>query len=139
MDQYHLIEPSSQIHMQFEDLNLIARILIQSNLADAKHVVRAEEFRNESQNFFGQFYILRLLGINAKPAKMGQTKFGSSLRLMLGELTEIIIEAGGGTAVEPGPERLLANGLAPGELELKIIIRHAADHVGVGFDVVHWH
>jgi len=56
---------------------------------------------------------------------------------MLGELTEVIMKSGWRTAIESGPERRLANRLATGKLQLDVIVGHAANHVGVRFDVVH--
>ncbi len=50
---------------------------------------------------------------------------------------EIIVKAGGRTAVEARPERRFANRLAAGERHAFVIVRRAADHVGVGFDVAH--
>src|SRR6266850_2301935 len=68
---------------------------------------------------------------------MRQTEFGGPLRFVLGELAEIIIETGGGTAVEPRPECRLADSLATGGRHPHIIISDPADHVGVRFDVAH--
>ena len=50
---------------------------------------------------------------------------------------KIIVKSGGRTAVEARPERRFANRLATGERHAFVIIRRAADHVGVRFDVFH--
>ena len=68
---------------------------------------------------------------------MRQAEFGGALRLVLGQLAKIIVKAGGRTAVEARPERRFANRLATGDGHALVIVRDAADHVGVRFDVAH--
>src|SRR5665213_394969 len=68
---------------------------------------------------------------------MFHAELGGALRLEIGELAEIIIKTGHATAVEGRPERRFADGRAAGERHAFIIVRRAADHMGVGFDVFH--
>ena len=68
---------------------------------------------------------------------MLDAKFGGALWFVLGELAEIIKKAGGRTAVEARPERGFADGRAAGKCHALVIVRRAADHVGVRFYVAH--
>src|SRR6266849_5214737 len=68
---------------------------------------------------------------------MRQTEFGRALRLVLGELREIIEKAGRRTTVEAGPEGRFADGGASGGDHVAVIVGDAADHVGMRLDVTH--
>jgi hypothetical protein len=70
---------------------------------------------------------------------MFQAELRRALRLVLGELAEIIVKAVHGTAIKTRPERRFADGFAAGERHALVIIRRAADHVGVRFNVTHNH
>ena len=96
-----------------------------------------EKFRDQRDDFLGELHVLGFLGIDAEPAEMFQAELGRALRLVLGELAKIIVKAVGGTAVKAGPERRFANGFATGDGHAFVIVRDAADHVGMRLDVSH--
>ena len=54
---------------------------------------------------------------------MFQAELRRALRFVLGELAEIIVKAGGGTAVEARPERRFADRLAAGDRHAFVIVR----------------
>src|SRR3954468_12157577 len=68
---------------------------------------------------------------------MGQTKFRRAFGFVLGELTEIIVEAIYRTAIEPCPKSRFTDGLTTGGDDFYIIVSGSADHMSVGFDVTH--
>ena len=98
---------------------------------------RSEELRDEGEHVVGEFHVLGFLGIDAEPGEMRQAELGGAFGFVLGELAEVVAKAGGGTAVEARPEGRFANGLAAGHGQREVIVRDAADHVGVGFDEAH--
>ena len=98
---------------------------------------RSRNFGNQRDDFLGELHVLGFLGIDAEPAEMFQAELRGALRLVLGELAEIIVKAVGGTAVKARPKRRFADRLATGQRHALVIVRDAADHVGMGFDVAH--
>ncbi len=68
---------------------------------------------------------------------MGKAEFGCALWLIVGQLAEVVAEAFDAAAVEAGPESGLAYCSASGGDHGFIVVRGAADHVGVWFDVTH--
>src|ERR1700722_16872833 len=68
---------------------------------------------------------------------MSQAELGGAFRLVLGQLGKIIKKSRRAATVEARPERRLANRLAARQRHALVIVRDAADHVGVRFDVVH--
>ena len=59
------------------------------------------------------------------------------VRLVLGELAEVVAEPLRPRAVEPRPERRLADHHAAGQGHPLVVVGGAGDHVDVGVDVVH--
>ena len=59
------------------------------------------------------------------------------LRLDVGQMAEVIGEAGGGGAIVPGPERRLGDGDDAGAGHVEVVVGRAADAVDVGVDVLH--
>src|SRR6202453_3492215 len=68
---------------------------------------------------------------------MRQPEFLRALRLILRELAEIIVKTIRAAPVEAGPECRFADGGASAGDHPDVIIRDAADHVCVGFDIAH--
>src|ERR1051326_7409844 len=123
--------------MHFEHAHLIARIFVQSDFSDAKDVRALKESRNNCNDLFSQFHVLRFLRIDAEPREMRQTEFRRALGLMLRKLAKVIVKAIRRAAIESRPERRFANRLATRDRHSHIIIRDPADHVRVRFDVFH--
>ena len=123
--------------MPLEHLEFIARILVQPDLADAEHRGPFEKLRDDPDNLLRKLRVLGLLRVDAQPAKMRQPKLRRALRLVVGELAEVVVEAVDGRAVEARPEGRLAHGGAPGGDHVLIVVSRAADHVAVRFDVAH--
>src|SRR6185312_1482665 len=80
---------------------------------------------------------LSFFGIDTKPAKMFQAKFRGAFWFMFGELRKVIVKALDCAAVEACPECRFANRFASGQRHTFVIIRRAADHVSMWFDVSH--
>ena len=68
---------------------------------------------------------------------MRQAELRRALRLEVGELAEVIVEALRAAAIEARPERRLTNRGAARRGHRDVIVRDAADHVSVRFDVAH--
>src|SRR5215469_1889378 len=68
---------------------------------------------------------------------MRQTELGGAFWLVLGELAKIVAKAVNRTAIKSRPERWFANRGTAGQCHVDVIIRDAADHVGMRFDVAH--
>jgi hypothetical protein len=73
----------------------------------------------------------------ATPKAAAGAHVGGAFGFVICELAKIIVKAVYTAAIEACPECRLANCLTSGEREFFIIIRRAADHVRVGFDVFH--
>jgi len=91
VDEDELIISRREVHVHLQNLHFIARILVLADFADSQHIGTVEKFRDERDDLPGQRHILRLLGIDAKPGEMGQAEPRGPLRLMLGQLAEIIV------------------------------------------------
>ena len=137
VDENHLVLSRREVHVHFQHLHFIARIFVQPDFANPEHVGFVEEFGDQRDDVRGQFDVLGFLRVNAQPGEMRQSELRGAIRLMLGQLAEVIVEAVGGRTVKAGPERRLANSLATGGDHGPIIVGRPADHVSVGFDVSH--
>ena len=82
--------------------------------------------------------VLGFLGVDAQPGIMRMPNWAAPFGLDFGEVAEVIAEALGGAAIEPGPERRLADGDAAALGHAMIVVGDARDHVDVGVDVG-WH
>jgi len=137
VDENELMVPGGEVRVHFEDLEFVPRVLVEPDFADAQDVRTVEELRNQGDDVFGQLDVLGFLGIDAEPGKMGEAEPGGALRLVFGELPEIVLKPGRRPAVEARPERRLANGPASRQRHVRVIVGDAADHVGVGFEIAH--
>ena len=137
MHQNQLLVPRCKIYVHFQDFQFIAGIFVQANLADAQDIPSLQELGNDRNDFFRELYIFGFFGIDAQPRKMRKAELCRPLWLMLGQLTKIIMKSIDGTAIESRPKRGLAHRLAACGGDFDVVIRDAADHVGVRFDVSH--
>ena len=96
VNQNHLIMPCREVHVHFQHLHFVARILVQPDFTDAEHVGLVEEFWDQGDDIRGQRDVLGLLGVDAQPCEMRQAKFRGPLRLVLGQLAEVIVKTIGG-------------------------------------------
>ena len=126
-----------EVHVHLEHAQLVARILVQPDLADPEHAGPVEELRDDPDDILGELHILGFLGVDAEPAEVRQAVLGGTGRLVFGELAEVVAEAVHRRAVVAGPEGGFAYGGAAGGDHVEVVIRGAADHVAVGFDVAH--
>src|SRR5439155_20357448 len=101
------------VHVFLEDGRLVAGILVEADLADAKDVRPVEKLGDEGDDFAGEGDVLRLLGVDAQPGVMADAELRSPLRFELGEMAEVVAEALRRAAVEPGPKRRLRPRHAP--------------------------
>ena len=126
-----------EVHVHLEHGDLVPRVLVQADLADPEHVRAVEELGDDADDVRGERDVLRFLRIDAQPAEVRQSVACGAGGLEFGELTEIVAEAVDRGAVESGPERGLADGGTAGGDHVDVVVRRAADHVAVGFDVAH--
>ena len=126
-----------QVDVLLEDGRLVARVLVQADLADAEDVRPVEELGDQGDDLARQRDVLGLLGVDAQPAVVADAELGGPLRLDLGEVAEVIAEALGGAAIEAGPEGRLADGDAAALGHAVVVVGDAGDHVDVRVDVVH--
>ena len=68
-------------------------VLVQADLADAQHVRPLEKLGDHRDHFAREADVLRLLGVDAQPAVMLDVELRRPLRLVLGELAEVIVKA----------------------------------------------
>ena len=137
VDKNHLAVLHRELHMLLENHDLVPAVFVQPDFADAEHVGPVEKRGNHRQHLVGQREILSLLGIEAKPRKVRQAELRGAARLVIGQLAEVVAETLGGTAIKAGPERRFAHRAATGCDHRGIVVRDAADHVGVRLDVTH--
>src|SRR5690349_13570133 len=114
VDEDELVMLHGQVDVALEYSHLVDGVLIEPNLTNAEHRWPIQEFRNEIQNLLPQHHVLRFLGINAKPAEMGQPVFSRALWFEVGKLAKVIVKALHTAAVEPRPKSRLAYGCTPG-------------------------
>ena len=69
--------------------------------------------------------------------EMRQPELRRALRLVVGELAKVIVKALHAAAIEARPKRRLAHRAAARGDHRLVVVRDAADHVAVRFDVAH--
>ena len=137
MDENGKITVEGELDMFLEDGEFAAGVLVQADFSDSKDGGFVEKFRDDRHDLTGKSRVFSFLWIDAEPAEMGDSVFGRALWFVVGELAVVVEESGGRRAVESGPEGGLANGGAAGHRQFFVVIRGAADHVGMRFDVFH--
>ena len=133
----HLVILHREGDVLLEHLHLIARVLVEADFADAEHRRGFQKFWDEREDVGGERHVFRLLRIDAEPRVMRQAVLGGALGLMLRQLAEVVVEAIGRLAVEARPESWLADRRAAREDHRLVVIRGAAHHVAVWFDIAH--
>ena len=121
--------------MCVEDLELVARVLVEADLADPEHALAREELRDELDDLAREDRVLRLLRIDAEPGVVADAVLRRPLRLEVGELAEVVVEALRTRAVVPRPERRLRDRHAPRQRHALVVVGRAAHHVDMGVDV----
>jgi hypothetical protein len=137
VDEYRKIVVESDLHMFLENLQLRAGVFVQADFSDSKHIVFLDEIGNQRHHFAGEYRIVRLLGVDAEPAKVLDTESGGSLGFVFRELAEIVVKSIRRGAVVTRPERRFTEDFTASKSEFFVVIRRAADHVSVRFNV--WH
>jgi hypothetical protein len=137
MDEDELVEAVGEVDVHFEDFEFVTGIFIEADFADAEDIWPGDEVWDDGDDFGSELEIFGFLGVDTEPGEVGEAEFCGALWFVLGELGEVIMEPVDGAAVEAGPERGFADGLAAGGDHFEVVVGGAADHVGVGFDVVH--
>jgi hypothetical protein len=137
VDEHELVVVLRNLHVLLEDPELVAAVFVEADLADAEDAGFVDELGDEGDDVVRQLQILRFLRIDAQPAVVLDAELGGALRLILGDLAEVVVEAVGAGTVKACPEGGFADGLTTGDGHALVVVRGAADHVAVGFDVVH--
>ena len=83
--------------------DLVARDAVHADLADAEHRRALEILRNPTQHLDRDLPIVRLLRVHADPRVVLHAVLRRALRLELGQLLEVVLEAVGRAAIPPGP------------------------------------
>ena len=100
----------SEVNVHFEHFHLVARILVQPDLADADHVRTFEKFRDERDDVAREFHVLGLFGIDAKPTEVWQAELRGALGFVFSQLAEVVVKPVRRTAIKARPECRLTNG-----------------------------
>ena len=116
--------------------DLVARVLVQPDLADAEHARVVEQRGDELDHLARQLDVLGFLGVDAEPAVVVDAVLRGALRLEVGELLEVGRE-GLGRPVVARPERRLRDQPAAGERQVLVIVRRARAHMGMDLEVLH--
>ena len=111
--------------------------LVQADLADAQHAGAVEKLGQQGDHFAGEGDVFGLLGVDAHPSIVADAVVGGALRLPLGELAEVVVEAADAGAVVAHPEGRLAHGHAAGLGHGLEVVGGAGGDVNVGVDEVH--
>ena len=83
VDEDQLVGPDGQVEVLQEDGRLVARVLVEADLADAQHAGPVEELGDHRDHLARQRDVLGLLGVDAQPAVMldavtAAARFGSN-------------------------------------------------------------
>ena len=79
MDQDHLVVIGGELEVGFEDLELVAAVLVQADLADPEDALALEELGDDVEDLAGEDGILGLLRIDAEPGVVGDAVLGGPL------------------------------------------------------------
>ncbi len=120
-----------------EDGRLVARVLVQPDLADPKHAGPVEELGDHGDHLARQSDVLGLLGIDAQPRVVRDAVGGGAAGLVVGQLAEVVAESLHARPIEARPERRLADHHAAGQGHALVVVGGAGHHVDVGVDVLH--
>ena len=124
--------------MHFEHLHFVAAEFLFKPISPMPSTLgRSRNFGNDGDDFLRELHVLGFLGVDAKPAEMRQAELRGALRLVLGELAEIIVESRAPNCGRSPPRTPVRKPPAQPAVAMRVIVRDAADHVGVGFDVAH--
>ncbi len=137
VDEDELVVIDGELDVFLEDEDFVAGILVETDFSDAEHVGFLEELGDDGEDFSGEGDVFGLFGVDAEPGEMREPELGGAFGFVVGELAEIVAETFDAASVEAGPEGGFANGGASGGDHGFVVVRGAADHVGVGFDVTH--
>ena len=137
VDENLLVGLHGQLDVLQKHGRLVARVLVEPDLADAQHARPVEKLRDHRDHFARQRDVLRLLGVDAQPGEMLNAVPAGPLRLERRELLEVVAKPVDAAAVVAGPKRRLAHRHAAHLGERLVVVRRPRDHVDVGVDVVH--
>ena len=121
--------------MRFEDLHLVARIFIESNLADAEHARTIEKLWDERDDFAREDGIFRFLRIDAEPGVMSNAVLRGALGLEVGELPEVVLKSFGRRSIVARPKCWLRNRNTSGERHALVVVGGATHHVNMWIDI----
>ena len=102
--EHHQVARGCKFEMRFEDLHLVARIFIESNLADAEHARTIEKLWDERDDFAREDGIFRFLRIDAEPGVMSNAVLRGALGLEVGELPEVVLKSFGRRSIVARPK-----------------------------------
>lgn len=108
MDE-ELVGAGGEVDVHFQDADFVAGVLVEADFADAQDA-RAVEELGMSEITSSASRVSSDLGVDAEPAVVGNAVPGGPLRLVLGELAEVVEKAQSRTAVEARPEGGFADG-----------------------------
>ena len=128
---------SAELDLLGVGVDLVARDPVQADLADAQHRRSAQELRNPRQHVARELAVVRLLRVHRHPGVVLDAVLRGALRLELGELAEVVLDAVAGAPVPSRPERRLGDGDAAGQRQLLVVVGRARHHVRVMVDVFH--
>ncbi len=137
VDQDQLPVRERQLDLLGVGVDLVARDAVQADLADAEHGRPVEELRDALQHLARQLAVVRFLRVHRHPGVVLDAVLRGALRLELGELAEVVLEAVGVAAVPAGPERRLGDRDAARQRHLLVVVGRARHHVRVMIDVLH--
>ena len=92
VNQNHLVVGLRKIEVFLEDLQFVARVLVESDLPDAQHGLAFEEIGNDREHFSSETKILRFLGVDAEPGMVGDAVLRGSCRFGFGQSPEVVVE-----------------------------------------------
>ncbi len=137
MNQDLLIELDRKLKVFLEHGGFVGRVLVKSNLSDSENVVTVQELRDHGHDFAGKLDVFGLLGVDAQPGEVSDSKLCRPSGFDFGELTEVIPKAIDGATIKASPKCGFAHRHTAHAGEGLVVVGGPGDHVNVWIDVVH--
>lgn len=137
VDEDGLVVLGGEVDVFFEDGDFVAGVFVEADFADAEDVGVGEEGGDEFEDFAGEVEVFGFLGVDAEPGEVLDAVLGGAFGFDVEEVAEVVVEAGGGGAVEAGPEGGLGNGYDAAAGHEEVVVGGSGDTVDVGVDEGH--
>ena len=92
MNKHHLVVLFSQSDLFFQNDQLVLRVLIQADFADTQNGLFLQEIRNQRNHLASKSRIVGFLRIDTQPREMFDPKLRGTFRLVLGELSVVVVK-----------------------------------------------